>query len=186
MKQVGKIQILVRLYTTDQKASNTQLRPLRKPARGNRTAACMSCPSCHPIHHNHAMINSCPSSRSIKHALRSSLAQRHADTLGRGALVAPPDPAFAMPALPIVILLAFPSRRSRCGLIWLSTRTLPPRFIRRACPGVKDLEPPTKDESLLLRREDDGEQVMGGDRRRSTLPRRWREMPLVELASGPE
>ena len=110
---------------------------------------------------------------------------RHADTLGREARVEP-APAAAIPALPIVILLVFPSTRSpRCGLMCFSSRTLPPKCIRLACPGVKDLDPPVN-ESWIFIRADGGEHVMGGDLRRSALPRLCREMPLVELASGPE
>lgn len=57
----------------------------------------------------------------------------------------------------------------------LSTRTLPPRFIRRACPAVK----------FLSTFQSAGVQVIGGLFLRSRLARRCREMPLVLLASVP-
>jgi hypothetical protein len=93
-----------------------------------------------------------------------------------------------MPPLPMVILLVcLPSGppKARFGLRW-SRRMLPPRFMRLACPGVNDRPAPELWWSLLFMRADGGEQEMGGDRRRSELPRRCREMPLVELESGPE
>ena len=64
-----------------------------------------------------------------------------------------------------------------------STLTLPPRFMRLACPGVKALN---ESRAPAGSSPEGGEQEIGGERRRSELPRRWREMPLVELAGGPE
>lgn len=82
-------------------------------------------------------------------------------------------------ALPMVILLIFPSAersvrsRSLWGLPTPSRRTLPPRCMRLACPGVKARRwsrpaLPTEESRVI----DGGEQVMGGERRRSALPRR--------------
>lgn len=59
-------------------------------------------------------------------------------------------------------------------LVLLSTRKLLPRFIRLACPAVRDFSP--------MLRSSDGEHVKGGLLRRSVLPRRCLEMPLVLLA----
>ena len=92
---------------------------------------------------------------------------------------------FAMAALPMVTLLTLLSTRSRSlrsGLPEPSQRTLPPKFIRRACPAVKARAGPAASVSL----DEGGEHTMGGDLRRSVLPRRCREMPFVELDRGPE
>lgn len=55
-----------------------------------------------------------------------------------------------------------------------STRTLPPRFMRLACPAVKLRSPLNWG----------GEQTSGGLFRRSRLPRRVLEMPFVLLAKA--
>lgn len=103
---------------------------------------------------------------------------------------AAPPVAAPAPAPAMVILLTLPSARSLCGLP-TSILTLPPRFIRLACPGVNPLKwslpapiavPPPPSPA------DGGEHTMGGDRRLSALPLRWcLDIPLVELAdAGPE
>lgn len=64
----------------------------------------------------------------------------------------------------------------------MSSRTLPPRFIRLAWPAVKArrLSRPAEEEAAAEDDSDGGEHMIGGD------PRRWwRLMPFVEEA-GPE
>ncbi len=74
------------------------------------------------------------------------------------------------------LLASLPSPALSLGLATrLSRRTLPPRFMRRACPAVKPRDTDSASTS-------GGEHATGGLRRRSALRRRWREMPFVELA----
>ncbi len=79
---------------------------------------------------------------------------------------------FAMAALPMVTLLTLLSTRSRSlrsGLPEPSQRTLPPKFIRRACPAVKARAGPAASVSLDEGRAHDG----------------WRPTPLGTASTVP-